>query len=284
MVSGKHSTAELRLPNFLIIGAMRSGTTSLARYLEHHPDVFLAPQKEVHFFDANFDRGIGWYELQFNGWNGERAIGEATPNYLHDTAALNRIRETLPEARLLVILRNPIDRAYSHYWQKVASGRETLDFGSAIREEPNRLAQSADDRRNFSYLDRGKYLQQLEPVADLFGLQRMEVLLLEDLHADPTETFGRVCRFLEIDDSVAPTNLGRTMNGYVSFRSLRFRRYYRRLPTRFQSVFARLNRRQKTYPAMAPEIRKTLQEYYRSENAALGEWLGRDLHEWDERS
>src|SRR5262245_45971784 len=123
-----------RLPTFLIVGAMRSGTTSLARYLGAHPDVFVAPEKEIHFFDRCFDRGVAWYAERFIQAAGAGAIGEATQSYMYDPDAIARMRSVVPSARLLTILRHPTDRAYSHYWLNRAHGLEDRSFEAAIDE------------------------------------------------------------------------------------------------------------------------------------------------------
>src|SRR5688572_14326389 len=118
--------AGARLPDFLIVGAMRSGTTSLHKYLQAHPDVFVASGKEVHFFDRRYGRGLDWYRSRFAGVTTERVVGEATPAYMYDENAIARIAHDLPDARLIVVLRNPVDRAYSHYWRNRSRGRENL--------------------------------------------------------------------------------------------------------------------------------------------------------------
>ena len=110
--SGGHDvTGDGRLPAFLIVGAMRSGTTSLARYLASHPDVLFAPQKEVHFFDRNFHRGVAWYASQFAGDPTLRLAGEATPSYMYDELAVERMSHTVPHAKLIAVLRDPTERA-----------------------------------------------------------------------------------------------------------------------------------------------------------------------------
>jgi hypothetical protein len=132
-----------RLPNFVIIGAPRSGTTSLAHSLSQHPEVFVTMQvKELHFFDTNFDRGLDWYRQQFSGADAAaaKAAGEATPTYMYDETAMSRMAETVPDARLIAILRNPVDRAYSHYWMNRSLDREDLLFPVAIETEAERLA------------------------------------------------------------------------------------------------------------------------------------------------
>ena len=109
------------LPNFLGIGAARAGTTWIARNLAQHPAVFIPYKKELHFFDANFDKGTAHYAAEFQGWSNQKAVGEITPKYLHHEAAADRIKATLPAAKLIVSLRNPVERAYSSYWKSRAS-------------------------------------------------------------------------------------------------------------------------------------------------------------------
>src|SRR5919106_2306555 len=104
-----------RLPNFFIAGTMRSGTTSLTRYFDDHPQVYLAPTKEIHFFDLKYERGLDWYGTHFSGANGAPAVGEATPSYVYLRDAVDRMAATVPDARIVVTLRNPVDRAYSHF-------------------------------------------------------------------------------------------------------------------------------------------------------------------------
>src|ERR1051326_983405 len=116
-----------RLPTFLIIGAGRSGTTSLARYLGSHPHVFMARAKEMHFFDSD-SKTREWYRPRFAEARRQTAVGEATPNYLYEPAAIKRMAAIVPEARLIAILRDPVDRAYSHYWQNRSLGKETMTF------------------------------------------------------------------------------------------------------------------------------------------------------------
>src|SRR4051812_42429120 len=108
----------LRAPDFLIVGAAKAGTTSLAAYLAEHPDVFMARRKELHFFgrEKEYRRGWEWYCSHFEGAGDARAVGEATPDYMWRERAVERIAQDLPKARIIATLRHPVDRAYSHYW------------------------------------------------------------------------------------------------------------------------------------------------------------------------
>lgn len=270
-----------RLPNFVIVGAMRSGTTSLARYLGAHEDVFMAPQKEVHFFDRNFDRGVDWYRAQFRGAGDKHAVGEATQTYLYDERAMQRMAEVLPDARMIVLLRHPIARAYSHYWHNRSIGRESLDFGAAVSAEPDRLrSEDVGDRYTYSYVDRGRYVRQLRRLAELYPRESIHVILFDDLLDSPVEIFRETCRFLEVAASMVPPELGTRINPFMTFRSLYVRRLAKRLPKRLGNVVGRLNNRHDSYPPMAADVRATLLESFRDEIEELGSWLGRDMTRW----
>ena len=279
------------LPNFLIIGAMRSGTTSLFHYLRGHPDVFMPRVKDTRYFDLHFSKGLEWYKAQFSGANGQRAVGEASPAYMSFEEAPARMAQVIPQARLIAILRNPVDRAYSHYWHNQARGREPLGFVDAIAAEPERIASAGPTQRrdhNYSYLNRGRYLAQLQRVCQYYPREALQVLLFEDFRDAPLQTFQSLCRFLEIDDTFVPLDLGAAVNPYVSFRSPRLRDFYHhpwfpRLPV-LQQVLGRFNtRRGVAYPPLDPALRAELQRQFEKDNAALAAWLGRDLSCWNPR-
>lgn len=272
------------LPNFLIIGAMRSGTTSLTRYLRPHPDVFMAPRKELHHFDFNFDEGLDRYREYFAEAGAERAVGEATPNYLYDRDAIPRIADAIPDVKLIAILRNPVDRAYSHYWHNRAVGRETAPFEEALSAEEVRLAPGDPrTRAHWSYVDRGHYVEQLRRVGEFFPRPALVVLLFDDLRDRPGETYRTMCRFLGVADDFGPPELGASVNSFVSFRSRAIRRVARRLPKPARRAVGRLNTKDDpSYPPMEHATRAMLVERFREGNAALAQWLGRDLGAWDE--
>jgi Sulfotransferase domain len=271
-----------RLPTFLVIGAQKSATTSLVHYLGGHPDVF-ALTEEVHFFDRFHDRGVDWYRQHFAGAERALAVGESTPNYMYFRDAPRRMAALVPDARLIAMLRNPIDRAYSHYWHNRTRGIEPLDFDDALAAEVERLAASADDRDRgrFGYVDRGKYLQQLKRVREHFDSKALSVILTDDLERDRTGTVAALYRLLGVNDAVIPSNIDRTKNRYMTFRSQRLRGPLRRLPRPLRKVAARLNVRYAPYPPMADDARKRLVEEFREEIQALGRWLDRDLSSWE---
>jgi len=269
------------LPNFLVIGAMRSGTTSLIRYLRSHPQVYIAPHKELHYFDFKFEEGTDWYREHFAGAGDQIAVGEGTPNYLYIREAPARIAGLLPDARLIAILRDPVERAYSHYWHNRAIGREELDFEAALDAEAERI--DSDDphaRAYWSYVDRGRYLRQLRALGPLFPRESLHVLVFDDLRDAPAQTYRSVCRFLGVDDGHVPPELGTPVNRFVSFRSRRIRSLTRRLPKPAGRVVGKLNARDESYPPMPERVRGRLHEGFHEDNDALASWLGRDLSSW----
>lgn len=268
------------LPTFVIVGAVRAGTTSLARYIGAHPEVFLAPRKELHFFDVHYERGTQWYQEQFAGVSGETAVGEATATYLYDPRAIPRMAALLPEINLIAILRNPIDRAYSHYWLRRARGKEAREFEEVVAAEVGRTIAAPEESVSDSYLDRGRYLGQLRRVLAHYPRESLHVLLLEDLRDSPGGAFASVCRSLGVDDSFVPPNLGLAMNPFMEFRSTRLRTRTRHASPLLRRLVGRLNGKRASYPPMAPSLRADLEAYFAAENAALADWLQRDLSAW----
>jgi hypothetical protein len=214
-------TAGLRLlPSYLIIGAQRAGTTSLHRYLIQHPAVATTLRtKGVHFFDTNYGRGIDWYASRFPtrlyGWyvrrrhGAELRTGEASPYYLFHPQVPYRVARHLPDVKLIVLLRDPVVRAYSQYQHEVSRGFETLSFEEAIRAEPERLAGEHErllaepfynsyHHQHHSYLARGRYDEQLATWRSLFPDEQLLVLTSERFFAEPHRTFQRVLDFLEL--------------------------------------------------------------------------------------
>jgi hypothetical protein len=197
-----------RLPDALVIGAQRCGTSSLYRYLGRHPDVAPSLRKEVEYFSRRFDRGDRWYRAHFALANGRsRLTFEATPDYIFHPLAAERAAAVVPDARLVVMLREPTARAWSHYHHMVALGHEPLDFEAAVAAEPDRCAPDlrrlADDPYHdpvallrYSYVARGRYAEQLARWRDRFAEDRMLVVRSEDFFAAPAAVFGRIVEFL----------------------------------------------------------------------------------------
>ena len=208
------------LPNYVIVGAPKSGTSSLARWLMDHPDAFLVPEKELHFFSHSPELGLDWYRSRFAAGEAKAAIGEASPSYLADDASHARMAEAIPDAKLIALLRNPVDRTYSHYWHWFDRKGERRSFAEVVEHElsaPEPITSTRWDEDNpgaYSYLESGRYLSHLESLCTHFPRNQVLVMLFEDVTEDSAESFRRACRHIGIDDSVVPPIVGSTENSY----------------------------------------------------------------------
>jgi hypothetical protein len=182
-------------PTFLGIGAPKAGTTWLYRVLESHPDVAVPRhRKEIHYFDHNFERGLQWYEAFFPNREAA-AVGEFTPHYLYDPAAPERVHSVPSIQRFLVILRNPVDRAFSHFRFRRGQDNTSESFEQFLDREPNALAW-------------GHYGRHLAGWFEAFGPRPFLVLLFEDAVRDPDETRRRIAHHLALDPERFPTGVG----------------------------------------------------------------------------
>jgi hypothetical protein len=250
------ATARWRpLPDFLVIGAQKAGTTALYAYLRWHPGITGPSWKEVSFFDRHWWRGEAWYRGQFPMRRGGRLVGEASPSYLFHPLAPARVRELVPDVRLVALLRDPVDRAYSHYQHEVALGREPLSFEDGLAAEKQRTRGETErilaDPRAFSrawwdhtYVARGRYAEQLERWLAAFPREQLLVVRTEDLGERPAETYASILAFLGA--------ARHELEGYPR-------------------VFER------AYEPMRPETRSTLAATFAEPNRRLEELLGRDL-------
>jgi len=252
------ATARLRpLPDFLILGAQKAGTTALYAYLRQHPDVTGPVWKEVSFFDRHWARGDAWYRGNFPLRVRARraAVGEASPSYLFHPLAPERVRALVPGARLIALLRNPVDRAFSHFQHEVALGREPLSFEDALDREDERMDGALERMRadpryfsrawwNHTYVARGRYAEQLERWLASFPREQLLVVLTDDLRDDADATYRRVLDFLGVEP--------RSLDAYPP-------------------VFSR------DYEAMAAETRARLSADFSEPNRRLAELLGREL-------
>ena len=264
---GSRTAAHRPLPDYLIIGAKKGGTTSLTNWLIQHPDnlrMFPSFQalKSAHFFDCSFHEGVAWYRGHFPTERVRRqhpgaVTGEASPYYMFHPAAASRAISVLPNAKIIAVLRNPVSRAYSNYWDRVSAGSETLPtFEAALEAEEHRLAEVDHDRLlndpsyysfehdQFTYLARGRYLEHLGTWLETYPAEQVLVLRAEDMYADPAAVFVQVQRFLGIREC-HDVNL-KTYN-------------------------------ERSKPPIHPKTKARLAEYYRPHNEALYERLGRDL-------
>jgi hypothetical protein len=199
--------ASQAMPDFFIIGVQRGGTRSLYEYLSGHPDIQPARTDEVHYFSLFFDRGRRWFQSQFPALAPGQMTGEASPYYVFHPLAAERLHAVAPDAKLIVLLRNPVDRAFSHYQLEVRQGNEPLSFEDAIAAESTRLAGEVERIRDddtyasfahqhYSYLARGRYVEQLRRWLTLFPREQLLVLKSEDFYRDPGAGYQRVTDFL----------------------------------------------------------------------------------------
>ena len=208
------------LPDFIIIGAAKSGTTSLYDYLIQHPYIYSALWKEIYFFDRYYGRGISWYKANFPSKIYKFFItriqkkpfltGEATPTYIHHPLTPKRISEFLPDIKLIILLRNPVDRAYSHYQMEKKLGFENHSFEEAIELENFRLKGENEKiiknmnyysykRQIYSYLTSGIYIDQLKLWMEYFPKKQFLIINSEDFENNPNKVFEDVESFLNID-------------------------------------------------------------------------------------
>jgi hypothetical protein len=214
------------LPDFLIIGAQKAGTTSLASHLAAHPNVISPKWKEIHFFDLNYSKGVNWYRSHFpvgrkrhvkTHLRGQRLLaGDATPYYLLHPQAPFRAFSLVPGARIIVMLRDPVGRAYSHYHHEVRLGKESLSFEEAIEAEPSRIAGEAkrleaepsyesQGYQHFTYLERGLYLNQIRRWLRFYRPDQLLILSSEQFFEDPASEYKRVLRFLNLPQWELPS-------------------------------------------------------------------------------
>jgi len=203
------ATAGLRpLPDFLILGAQKAGTTALYAYLRWHPEITGPSFKEVSFFDRHYAKGERWYRAHMPARR-RSLVGEASPSYLFHPLAPERVAAMLPGARLIVLLRNPVDRAFSHYQHEVVLGREPLSFEDAVDREDERMEGELERMLrdpsyfslawwNYTYLARGRYAEQLERWFAAFPREQLLVLFTEELSADTAATYRDVLDFLGV--------------------------------------------------------------------------------------
>lgn len=293
-------------PNFLILGAARSGTHTLYHSLRRHPDVLMSTPKEPFFFHSEYERGLGYYwKTYFPGWRGQSAAGEACVGNLFVPYVPSRVRESLPEAKLVAILRNPVDRAFSHWWMKRSRGLESLPFEAALEENLARLEsgetfEGPDGERLWRsgfdlakghtrypvYLDFGYYALQLRRYLRLFPGSRLRVLIFDDLKRDPRGLLRELCEFLEIDPAQAPQEVRTEFPAFSTIERAvhavaRRAGLDRVIPLRIRAPLRKPLSRLGGRPRMSDEIRRWLVEHYRVHNHELEVLIGRDLTAWD---
>ena len=293
-----------RAPRFLIGGVTKAGTGTLWSHLRYHPEVFFPQSKEIGFFSKNFFRGPEWYWSHFEGLGPRQQGGEATPNYLWHEASCARIHEYLPDVKLIFSLRNPIERAFSHYWMKVKKGQENRSFTQCIERELAYI-ERGQKVRCFPYLSIGLYHRHLERFMNHFAREQILVIVFEEFIKDPLVTLRRVYDFIGISPDYEPEDPEAVSNTLTrSTTTLRSKTllhlfYYGRYPLKpfglmsplFKTFYAavseslthlhvRVNLVEGTVPGMPADCRARLGEFYCEDVLSLERMLERKLDAW----
>lgn len=258
------------LPNFLIIGFPKCGTTSLYEYLIQHPSIYSASGKEIDYFDRLYDRGLSWYRMSFPTnftKNYSKTIlkksfqtGEATPRYMVHPHALNRIKMDLPNAKFIVLLRNPIERAFSHFTMNQKNDYEYRTFEDALNHEEERVKGRYEKMQKnenyyswdydlYAYLEHGKYVDKLKRWMKIFPKEQFFIIQSEMFSKDPSKIYNQTLEFL----------------GLPKYNLKNYKRY-----------------KQRNYKGknMDPKLREKLSEYFKPHNDELYEFLGRKF-DWE---
>ena len=256
------------LPDFLIIGAQKCGTTSLYTYLTQHPDVSPAFEKEVRYFNDHYENGVNWYKAHFptNFYkqlmmrrDGTRLItGEGEPSYLPNPIVPQRAFDLTPGVQLIVMLRNPVDRAYSHYQHRFSRGREVRTFEEVVKADKEKLKNGWDNmptgdykslgHLHYSYLPRGIYVDQIKNWMAVFPEERFLFISAEDFFSDAQTIFDEVLAFLGLPEHRLERNERHNAGKYTR--------------------------------SMSATTRQDLSDYFYPYNQRLREYLGRDFA-WD---
>lgn len=211
---GPKDTMAPPLPAFLGLGTQKGGTTTLHRLLAQHPDVFLPPCKELHYFDQHYEAGESWYRQQFTGAKPNQHCGDITPFYLFHPDVPARIHKLLPNAQMIVLLRDPVERAISQVFHAKRLGFEDLPPKEAFAAEASRLANGDPySLQKHSYLSRSSYLEQLDRYEALFPTKQLLILRSEDLFNDTAKVWMTLLDFLQLRHFAIPRPLPRANPG-----------------------------------------------------------------------
>jgi hypothetical protein len=269
-----------RLPDLLVVGGMRCGSTSLYRLLDAHPRVCMATPKELHFFDRHFDSGLDWYAQHFASAEAGQLCGEATPGYMYNREVVRRMSAAVPACKYVVILRHPVERAYSHYWMNRALGRETRSFPEAISREAERVRRG---EHGGYYVGMSRYHEALTRLESFVGPEQLAVVVLEELRDDPHAVWQSLCEHLQIEaDGIDPAAIIAQVNAFQRYRSLRLRRWGKRLPERVQDVIGRVNAYNAPYPALPEADRRMVWSQLVDDTQRLESWFQRAIPAWRE--
>jgi hypothetical protein len=306
------SSRPRRRPDVFIIGAAKSGTTSVYDWLKAHPEVYMSPAKEPRYFAPDlygghphdFRHGVDEqrYLDLFAGATTEKRLGEASPRYIYSTDAPRLIHDFQPDARIIAMVRNPVEMVYSLHNQRVSEGMEDIvDFQAALDAEEDRRAgrrgvPSLVNRKLALYRDQGRFGEQLERWLAVFERERLHVILFDDLANEPAETYRDVLEFLDVDRDFKPASFAaqnlswtprsRRLRGLTQSRPAKWLAYQalprmlgergaRRLTRSFR--YSPIYRKSKPRAPLPPTLRRRLEDEFEADVIRLGQIVGRDL-------
>jgi hypothetical protein len=272
------------LPNFVILGGIRCGTSWLNANLSLHPEIFLPSKKETHFFDRHTSvdgDGFKAYKALYANWKGEAAVGDSTPNYLsnlyseHNIPAM--IKNVLPEVRFIISIRNPASRVVSQYWHARSKWPEykNMTFTELVESKP-------------AFLQEGFYLKHIRQYLEYFPRENFHIVLFDEIRSDPQNTLQNVYKFLGVDKNFSSPLAATRINSAYSKKHegkswllwYLHRGFFKLGFYKLSTVFEKWN--YDTKPAIAPEVKRWLvEQVYADRNRELQEWLGRDLSNWN---
>lgn len=269
-----------RLPNFIICGAQKSGTTSLFHYLSKHPKVFLPQIKELKYFSDFYDKGTPWYAEFFAGAQADQLIGEVSPQYmLHADVVAKRMYELIPAAKLVFVLRNPVERAYSMYNFDIQRGKYNDIWNKSFE-------QILAETRGHEYLKNGEYSRQIAHFLQYYSKESIQLLIFEDLIEDPARELQKLYRFLQVPSNVADLpveNKTRVLRVRAISPVLRYLHNYRLLnqvPRPIKQFLGPIIYSKQSYTPMKQQTREQLLAHYAAPNQALSQQFQLDLHKW----
>jgi len=295
----------MTMPNFLILGAAKAGTSSLHYYLNQHPNVFMSDVKEPRFFaleketlsfnnpdqQINHDSvtNLADYQSLFSSVTTESAIGEASPLYLYSSKAVRQIQHYVPEAKLIIVLRNPVERAFSCYTHLLREGYETLPFDEALAQEDTRIANNW--AHLWHYKRGGLYYEQVKQYVDAFDSAQLKIYLYEDLRADSVGLVQNMFAYLDVDCSFVPDMTKRNVSGIPKHMMLQ--KFFKRknvvrsaiksiVPAKARSQVAQKVKEWNLgdKPELSSDSRQALVNYFKVDNMKLQALIGRDLSSW----
>lgn len=187
------------LPSFIGIGAQKCGTTTLHQMLKTHPNIYMPKAKEIHYFTLHHEKSISWYKKHFEDKKSEQIAGEITPFYIFHPQAPARIARLIPNVKLILLLRNPVERAISQYYHARRLGFENLELMEALEEEERRLKDGNEySMQKHSYISRSKYYRQIKNYEKYFNKTQMFIIKSEDLFKCQDKVWHQILKFLEI--------------------------------------------------------------------------------------